>query len=198
MDASRFPHAARYLAALPRGLASHPQCEVKGSVLRQLTDSSPVPFPSEGLPPELAALVEHPPLPSDWISEVHFNTLMLAHEDVIDPTVFRRWVYDRNRALFSSSLYRILFVVVSPDRLIAGMAHRWRAFRRGTELVTLERRKNYVLVELRHPTNLYEDHALTNLTVAVTAAVDAAGGKHTSVRLARREPERAQIELSWE
>ena len=95
MGVVRFPNVARYLTSLPNGLDSYPQCEVKGSVLRQLADSTPVPFPSQGLPPQLEALVETPPLPSDWIPEVHFNALMLAHEDLIDPTTFREWVYKR-------------------------------------------------------------------------------------------------------
>ena len=197
MDELRFPRAAQYVGSLPAGLDSYPHCEVKGSVLRQLIDSSPVPFPDQGLTPALARLVQLPPLPSDWISEVHFNALMLAHEDLIDPAVFRQWVYDRNRQLLSSSLYRILFLVVSPDRLIAGMTHRWRAFRRGTELETVERTKNSVLVELRHPPYLYEVHALTNLTTAITAAIDAAGGQNTQVRLVLQRPESARLSIRW-
>ncbi len=198
MDRERYPKAARYIDSLPRGLASHPQCQVKGSVLRQMIESTPTPFPTEGLPSDLRSMIDAPPLPSDWIPEVCFNALMLAHEDVIDPRVFREWVYTRNRQLFSSSLYRILFLVVSPERLIVGMTHRWRAFRRGTELQTLERSKNRVVVELSYPENLYELHALTNLTVAVTAALDAAGGKNSDVKLVHHDARAAKLVIRWE
>lgn len=197
MDERKFPIAAGYVARLPRGLASHPECEVKGSVLRGLLDSTPVSFDVEGLPDELAELVRTPPLPSDWIPEVLFNALMLAHEDRIDPAIFRDWVYTRNRKLLSSNLYRVLFLLVSPERLFQGMAHRWKAFRRGTELVMLEHQKNRALVEVRYPPRLYEIHALTNLTVAVTAALDAAGGQDTTLKLVAHDDVKARIVATW-
>lgn len=198
MNALRFPKAAQYIESLPDGLDSYPHCVVKGSVLRQLTDSSPVAFPNEGLSPVIRALVDSPPLPSDWIPEVQFNALMLAHEDLIEPDTFQKWVYDRNRHLFSSSLYRVLFLVMSPERLITGMTHRWRAFRKGTELQTVEQSKNFIVVELRHPPHLYELHALTNLTIAVRAAMDAAGGKNTAVKLVLQRPDCARISIRWD
>ncbi|MBK6512604.1 MAG: hypothetical protein IPM79_37255 [Polyangiaceae bacterium] len=197
MDERTFPIAAAYVARLPAGLASHPDCQVKGSVLRGLLDSTPIAFETPGLPGELADLVRTPPLPSDWIPEVHFNALMLAHEDRIPHDIFREWVYSRNRKLLSSNLYRMLFFLITPQRLFMGMANRWKAFRRGTELVMRDHGKNHANVEVRYPLRLYELHALTNLTVAVTAALDAAGGQDTSVRLLSHDDRTAQIAATW-
>lgn len=197
MDPNLFPIAAAYVARLPDGLASHPDCQVKGSVIRQMLDSTPVAFETLGLPREIADLVRVPPLPSDWVPEVQFNTLMLAHEDRIEPELFREWVYNRNRKLLSSNLYRVLFLLVSPERLFMGVANRWKAFRRGTELVVLDHDKHHANVEVRYPTRLYDVRALTNLTVALTAALDAAGGQGTTVRLVSHDDRVARISATW-
>jgi uncharacterized protein (TIGR02265 family) len=197
VDAARFPIASQYLASLPAGEASYPQCVVKGSVLRAIVDSSPIPFPSDELPATLAELVQTPPLPNQWVSEVKFNALMLAHEDLIPSAMFREWVYSRNRKLFSSSLYRILFLVVSPERLLSQMTSRWAAFRRGTELAIVSSASKHFVVDLRYPPFLYDKHVLANVTVAVTAALDAAGGHDPRVRLAEIGETSARFDIRW-
>lgn len=197
MDDTRFPIAAQYLAALPAGEASHPQCMVKGSVLRSMLETSPVPFPVEGLPASLVTLLEVPPLPSEWVSEVKFNTLMLAHEEVMPERVFREWVYSRNRKLFSSSLYRILFLVVSPERLLSQMTSRWAAFRKGTELMIVDRTSKHFIVDMRYPSFLYERRVLANVCVAVTAALDAAGAHATQVTVCDIGETKARFDIRW-
>lgn len=197
MDAARFPIASQYLAALPNGEASHPQCMVKGSVLRSLVETSPVPFPVKELPASLATLLESPPLPNEWVSEVRFNTLMLAHEELMPTSVFREWVYSRNRRLFNSSLYRILFLVVSPERLLSQMSSRWSAFRKGTELTIVDRTSKHFLVDVSYPSFLYEQRVLANVCVAVTAALDAAGAHHPRVTVADIGETKARFDIRW-
>lgn len=197
VDAARFPIASQYLAALPAGEASHPQCLVKGSILRSLLETSPVPFPVKELPAFLATLLESPPLPNEWVSEVKFNTLMLAHEELMPANVFREWVYSRNRRLLSSSLYRILFLVVSPERLLNQMSSRWAAFRKGTELIIVDRALKHFVVDLRYPSFLYEQRVLANMTVAVTAALDASGAQATQVTVSDIRERSARIDIRW-
>jgi hypothetical protein len=197
LDATRFPIASQYLAALPAGEASHPQCMVKGSVLRSLVETSPVPFPVKALPPSLATLLESPPLPSEWVSEVRFNTLMLAHEELMPASVFREWVYSRNRKLLSSSLYRILFLVVSPERLLNQMSSRWAAFRKGTELQIVDRAPKHYVVDVRYPSFLYERRVLSNMSVAVTAALDAAGAHNPQVGVVDVRETSARFDIRW-
>jgi hypothetical protein len=170
---------------------------VKGSVLRQLVESSPVPIPLDELTPTLRELVSSPPLPSQWVSEVQFNTLMLAHEDVYPKPAFREWVYARNRKLFNSSLYRILFLVVSPERLVSQMSSRWGAFRRGTELVVVDSTPKHFIVDVRYPSFLYDSHVIANLKVAATAALDAAGGHDPRVSYGDIGETRTRFDIRW-
>jgi len=47
---------------------------------------------------------------------------------------YLEWIYDRNRKLLSTMLYRALFFVLSPERLLFGVEKRWAFFRRGTTM----------------------------------------------------------------
>lgn len=198
VDATRYPGAARYLDALPRGVASHPDCRVKGSLLRSMLESTPVPFAREGLSTMALGLLDAPPLPNAWMPEVAFNALMLAHEDGMPRAQFAEWVYGRNRKLFESSLYRVLFLVVSPERLLVGMAHRWSAFRTGSELRLLERSAHAARVELCYPEHLHDERTLSNIVVAVRAAIDAAGAKRAETTLEVASATRAVVDLRWQ
>jgi hypothetical protein len=186
-----------YLSSLPAGLASYPQCQVKGSVLRGFADSSPVPFPLALLPPPLLALLDAPPLPSDWISEVHFLALATAHESQLTPSAREQWVYQRNRRLLRTPLYLILFRVAGPARVFAGVANRWRAFRRGTDVTMLEQSDGHAVLEIHHPKNLYPEGALLNLCCAFRAVLDVAGADSSVVRILSHGPTSARVEARW-
>ncbi|NUO50316.1 MAG: hypothetical protein HOV80_15790 [Polyangiaceae bacterium] len=196
IDDKKFPSVSRYLLRLPRGLASYPECQAKGSVLRQGVDSAPVRLDLAALPPELSALVAAPPLPTEWISEVHLNSIMLAYQDSVSPETWETWTYDRNRALFRKSLYRILFAVISPDRLFAGLTNRWGAFRRGSELRLLSLGDHGAQVEAKYPPYLHDELTMGAAAIAMRAAGDAAGGQ-TQTRLVDMEPSRCVIEITW-
>jgi hypothetical protein len=188
---------ARYVETLPIGLESYPECQVKGSVLRGLSASSPVPFPRAILPPPLLALLDDPPLPSDWIPEVPFLALMVAHESQPSPSAHTQWAYERNRRLLRSPLYSVLFRVAGPARVFTGMTTRWQAFRRGTEVVMHEQTAGRAVVELRYPGNLYPAGALVNVCCAVRAVLDAAGAASSTARVLSFEATRATLEASW-
>lgn len=196
IDDKKFPSARRYLLRLPRGLASYPECQAKGSVLRQAVDSAPVRLDLAALPPELSTLAAAPPLPTEWISEVHLNGIMLAYQDSVTPETWERWTYDRNRALFRKSLYRILFAVISPERLFAGLTQRWAAFRRGSELRVVSLGDRVARIEATYPPHLHDELTMGAATIAMRAAGDAAGGQ-TKTRLVDVEPSRCMIEITW-
>lgn len=197
MDAAIFPHAVSYVAALPHGLASYPQCLVKGAVLRGLLETTPVAFTREGLGEELFTLLDTPPLPNAWFSEVHFNALMLAQQERMERSSYDEWVYRRNRRLLESSLYRMLFLVLTPERLFTGMPRRWAAFRRGSELLAVEHGTGHATVEVRFPSKLHDARTLRNLCIACRAACDAAGGRDTESTLTLVEPTRGRVAVRW-
>jgi hypothetical protein len=178
VDARRYPKAAEYLSRLPDGLDSHPQCQVKGSILASMLGSTPVPFVREGLPAPLVALLDEPPLPNAWVSEVSFNALLMAHEEQLAPDVLSAWVEARNRRLMRSPLYAVLFRLVGPERILSGSANRWRAFRRGTELRVVAQAKGSATVQIDSPFRLYTASIVDNITKAWGAACEVAGARN--------------------
>ena len=133
----QLPSVDRYLETLPKGAASYPECCVKASVLLSMLAAKPL-RTDVALPSALLALVDNPPALTEWIPEVHFNAVVLwvweVHFGGRDLESYRAWSLDHNRRLLGAPLYSVLFLVLSPDRLLNGMNNRWSAFRRGTEL----------------------------------------------------------------
>jgi len=175
-----YPTLERYLAALPNGLASYPDVVAKAAVLRDTL--------SEGTPPELPPELERwrvdPPGVSAWIPEVHFNALMTAiwdHRFAPDRARYDRWVHDRNLRLLGTPLYRVLFMVVSPERLLIGAEKRWSAFRRGSSLRVLERDRHSAAIALSYPPHLQTELSVGGLGSALRAALELAGAKKVVV-----------------
>lgn len=198
IDAERFPIAAKYLARLPDGIRSYPDCQAKGSVLRSVLDTAPFALPTAGLPSEAAELVAAPPLPSEWMSEVILNVLLMAYQQLMPREQYLRWCYDRNRALLNTSLYRVLFLVVSPERLYVGMPQRWAAFRRGTKLQLAEMRGQVATLEYTFPRLLQDADTCELMAEALSAAGDAAtGGTGTRVSLVEVKADSALLRVDW-
>lgn len=84
------------------------------------------------MPPVVRFMVEHPPPASVWVPEVYLKVLMLAvldaHFGPDNVTGYLEWIYDRNRKLLSTTLYRALFFVLSPERSPCLVVYRvtWR------------------------------------------------------------------------
>lgn len=198
IDAERFPIAAKYLARLPDGIRSYPDCQAKGSVLRSVLDTAPFTLSTAGLPSEAVELMATPPLPSEWMSEVALNVLLMAYQERVPREQYLRWCYDRNRALLNTSLYRVLFLVVSPERLYVGMSQRWAAFRRGTKLQLVELRDKVATLEYTFPRFLHDAGTCELLAEALSAAGDAAtGGTGTRVGIVEVKAESAVLRVDW-
>jgi hypothetical protein len=181
------PSVDRYLATLPNGLASYPECCVKASVLRNTLGSKPL-GPDVELPLALRRLVDHPPPLTEWIPEVHFNAVSLAIREVhFNPRSlddYLAWTFEQNRKLLSTPLYRVLFLLLTPERLLSGMQNRWSAFRRGTELQIVSRAAGRVELRLRHPAFLYPALSSQGMSAAFQAAMEHAGAKQARVEVA--------------
>jgi hypothetical protein len=192
------PTWRRYVEALPNGMASHPECLVKGSILRSLVDSASHAIDLGQLPKECVALLRDPPLPNAWLSEVAFNTIMLAYREGLTKSESDAWVLDRNRKLFANSLYRVLFWVVSPERLFAGTAQRYSAFRRGSNLSAIELRPKLARLALVFPRHLHNDETLHNIALAFQGAGEASGAQNTKVDVNDVTDLKAEILVHWD
>lgn len=194
------PTVASYLDHLPEGEASYPDCTVKASLLRNALGARPL-GPEVPLPPTVRALVAHPPPVSVWIPEVHFNAVSIAIRDVHfgGPTLdaYLAWVYDQNRRLFTTALYRALFFVLSPERLLVGMEKRWGSFRRGTEASVVERSSSAVEIRVTAPPFLYTETTVRGMAAALQSAIDCAGARRSHVEGAQLSPTEVAYRGRW-
>jgi hypothetical protein len=191
---------ASYLETLPDGERSYPECQVKASVLRSSLDERPfgrdVP-----LPPALRALVDHPPPVSVFIPEVLFNCTMLAvHEVHFPPPLdagYLDWVYERNVRLLKAPLYRALFLVLSPERLLVGLEKRWASFRRGSELRLVRQEPRDIELHILTPPHLYPTLVAQGMMQALRAALTCAGGRSVRADGEQLSPTTLACRLRW-
>ena len=197
MDPARFPRLSRYLEGLPDGLASYPGAQAKGSVVRALVTTTPVRLDAAELPAPLESLVQDLPLPTQWVSEVQLNALGLAYEDSMPRATHEAWVFDRNRAILTNPLYKILFWMITPERLFVGLPQRWSAFRRGTELSLLDRSTGGARLRLGFPKNLHDRTTLANVCVAGRVVAEAAGARTATMEIEDYAPTSAVFAIGW-
>ena len=129
------PAIEHYLAELPDGLASYPECQVKGSALRSMLDLI---GPSEAVAlPFVHDYLEAGVLPNVWYPEVHFSVLALAGRSLVFPsdTAFLDRVFDANLEMFRSKLYYRLMALLSPAGILKRGPMSWAQFHRGSRFV---------------------------------------------------------------
>lgn len=197
------PALSAYIDGLPLGVDSHPGCTVKASVYRDALDSKGLDDVIDELPEALRMLVLEPPPVSAWVPEVHAIAIMTAIRDRHFESgqsgldAYEEWTHERNLRLLTRPLYRALFLLLSPERLLNGLGRRWGAFRRGTTLEVLESSRGRAALRLRYPTNLYDETALSGLSGAFRAAAEAAGARDPRLDLLERTPRGTRWEAHW-
>jgi hypothetical protein len=197
-----YPGMVRYLAGLPGGLDAYPQAQAKGAVLRMALDETRLKLAPETLPAPLAVHCATPPAVNAWIPEVHLNAWMLAVFDAHfaesgGTVAFEQWIRERNRRLLRTALYRILFAVVSPERLLIGIEKRWAAFRRGTEMHVVAHTSTSAELVHRHPKNLTSELSARGLQVALGAALEQAGAHDVALTVALTAPDETRFTGAW-
>lgn len=175
----------RYLAALPHGLDSHPQCLMKGSVVRVLLARLPDSRMIDALPAPLRQLIEYPPLPTAWVREVHASAMVvyLAHAAYGSEEALVAQAYRDHFALLDSAAYRILFRFVGAHRLLGQVASRWSLFHQGTELSVLEKARPHEggSVRLKCPPHHVPAVLAKCYATAFRAAIEIAGARNASI-----------------
>jgi hypothetical protein len=193
------PLLESYLAVLPGGADAHPQCQVKASIVRNALETKPI-GADLPLPAGIRALVDTPPPISAWVPEVHFNALMLVIRDAHfegDAEPFRAWMFEQSRRLLGAPIYRVLFLVMSPERLLVGLEKRWGAFRKGTDASSVEIGPNVVELRLRAPPHLYTAAACESMRATLRAAVTCAGAADAEVDATVKSPTEVAYRVRW-
>jgi hypothetical protein len=201
IDANLFPEAAAYVSRLRDGLDSHPHCQVKGSVMREVATAFDAALTAQ-LPPTLRSIIESPPPVSTWIAEVPFNALVLVQSDHTIRRTGRKnamheFAFETSKALLSTPLYKILFLVVSPERLVSGVDKRWAALRRGTFIELVDHSREHARLRVHYPPHHYTETLLSIRAQSIRAALVCARAKDPSVNVESRENERSDFVCRW-
>jgi hypothetical protein len=195
-----FPTLEAYLRQVPNGFDSFPACSIKASVIRDALNSKPL-DDDPRLPAPIRAFVQSPPPVSSLVPEVLSNAILLTMYDVHFGALGRRaawdWMHATTYKLLRAPLYRILFAVMSPERLLTGVAQRWSAFRRGTELSITDKKDGFARLKLVFPVALHTDLTLYLLSSAFQAAIDCSGAREASVEVEARSASEAVFACRW-
>lgn len=198
IDAARFPTAGEYLAALPDGLDSYPECMAKASLYRAVLEDLPLEWTTE-LPAVMRELVAHPRPVNTWISEVHSLALMLAVYDRSfgDSDRFATFCYESQRKLWASKIYAVLMRWTSPHRLLSTGSQRWTLFHRGSTLNVEMATDGQAVVRLDHPVGLYDRVSRIGLTEGLRAALDMSTRYRSSIAEVDSSPTGARWIATW-
>ena len=185
-------------AELPAGLASHPRCLTKGSVVRSWLDRAEAQH-IECLPDSLREFAERRPLPSDWVPASASRLTWLCLCDQLfpdDDEAAVRWTSEGLEKLASSPLYRALVYLASPRSLFNRSAWRFDAINRGTQLVgeLTDGGGRYVWT---YPHGAVPRLAAEVAAYGLTIVLRTSRARDPKIALVEYGPTRAELRATW-
>lgn len=197
-DADRHPGLAAYLAGLPSGIDSHPQCLAKSSLLRAVIDEVGGPRRIQGIPAELARHIAEPEPPNAWIPEVIYVAahFALQGESGIGDDEMLALTFRANKKLTESRMYRALAMVASPELLLRGAQVGWKVLHRGVSL-RVHASERHAEITVRHPVGLWTELAHRSAALGFSAVITAARGRDPSVEVTESRKDGARFALRW-
>ncbi len=183
---SMLPRVSTYLASLPNGLDSYPQCQSKaevGLVLRDRLMAAAGPAFEAMVSKQVLASMDS----SSWIPTTLVTAIHLAARDAVFPSddALLTWAYEDAVATYRRPAFRALMLLMSPTLLVMGVAKRWSSFSRGTELrstsSTQEGNTRLIHLELTYPAHLFSNLELQIIGCGFRAALAAASAKEPTV-----------------
>jgi hypothetical protein len=198
VDAERFPLVAAYLARLPEGIRSYPDAKIRGGLIHSILTAYPL-VARGALPDVVCDWVDSPPLTSEWVPQVVARVLLRAYFDEVFKTreAYLGWAYDAQKKTLSGPLYRVLFLGISPDRLVRMAASRYAHFHVGLTMQITQQGPGTAEAELTYPSLLCDafDHQAT--TEGLRAGLELAGAKDVRGGAKSSSETNALIELAW-
>jgi hypothetical protein len=197
LDAARFPSLSAYVASLPAGLASYPECATKGALVRSIVDE--IDLTDVPLPAELATMVRERPLLTAWVPAVHADAMFHVYCDLHAPTdrEMLEWTYERSSRVGRSQAYRHLLAVAGPRMLLRTSVRMHGLFQRGTDIELASLGETRAELVLSHPPHLHSRlNQLSNVAL-LRAVVDVTGGKETVCEMIAHDARSARYVVRW-
>lgn len=188
-----------YLASLPEGIDSYPQCTHKGEPLSIWLRRSPTEGLADKLPAPCAALLDAArPFPS-WVPEVHANVLYLAILEVSfgDERAFLAHAEQCNRAVLQTPTNRVLFWVAAPKAILRAAGQRWSSLHRGSAIEVRVAQDTAAEVDLHYPPRLFPEIVLRGTATGFLAALENAGARDVQMDVRRVDETRAMFAARW-
>jgi hypothetical protein len=194
------PRTRAYAESLPQGLDSYPELQVKGSAVVVMLRSLPETIDLDRFPDELRDMLEHPPTVSAWTPEVHFVAFCIAARELMfeSDEGFLEWAEEGYKGYFSASFYRILFAVISPQRLARGADKKWGALRRGSRREMTEATEQFNRGRLVFPRNAFPLFYLKILRKGFLVAYRLSRAANAEVRLVDWSTTEASFEIIYD
>jgi hypothetical protein len=197
--AERFPRLSAYLAKLPAGIASYPECKVRTGTYEHVLLSD------AGSRPSLAGVDSHVrdfllvPSRGLWVPEVNLLAGILAVGDQygLSPEQHFDWLLERNRQLFRSVVYRAVMAFFSPEMLLRKSSERWGSFHLGTEFRTQYTSGKEAMAELIFPPHLFDEVVLKVFAGVFVAALERANAQWVSMTVTQVTPTRGPYKMEW-
>jgi len=191
------PLMADYLASLPHGLSSYPECTAVASMATFNKQGRKVIIPGDWVPPIIADMLTRRLLDTEWVPEVHYHAMALAIADHhgLDAAGFRGFWYDVMRLMMASAPYGFLLRLLSSEQLVRVSATRWRKFHRGPFNLEVHGDKGVPHIVLSYPPHLVNEalaFGYEGVFAAYGAASRARGGRAERVAFT---PERLELRL---
>lgn len=186
-----------YLSSLPGGMASYPECQAKGVLMRRLVAERA--FAGAVLAPMFRQMVEDPPVASEWVPEVHLRALGYALADAcgLDDDGIVAVSRERDRGMFESPTYRMLMAASSPGALVRGADLRWANWHRGSTLEVEGLADDGVRVAVRFPPGLFDRLHLRTIGEAFLAALDLSQAREPRAQLIEAGAGLARYRVEW-
>jgi hypothetical protein len=198
------PAVQDYLDKLPTGVASYPGAQVKGAVVRNLVfgcDAATRIRPGD-MPDEADSMLRDLPSAGEWVGTVHFVALLAGIYDACFKEkgrmeAFENWTLAHNRKLLSGPLYRVLFVVASPERVFVGAERRWETFYKQSNLRVGAVGPKAATLTLTYAPHIFPEYVLRGHGTGLRAAGEAAGLQKLRVDLSSETAGKTLYSLAW-
>jgi hypothetical protein len=201
-DSGGLPNMSTYIAKLPRGLSSYPDCQLRANIHEDILSDFPKLADEDRLPKPVRDYLNNPNT-GDWLREVVGNALILAVRDTQFETdeAFLNWCRKNMSRLFAKPLYRIVMNLFSTSLLIMGATKRWDTFHMGSQLLAKPAKKINGRLQtigiLTYPQNLFSGLVVPQLGATYLAALDANKAEEPLVEVREHSLTESLFFVSW-
>jgi hypothetical protein len=202
MNSTLLPRLTAYLAQLPRGFDSFPDCRAKADLFDSAAQEFPQILECGELPDPIYSYLTAEKY-TGWIPETLAVALNLVIRDLCFKTDadFFAWVRTLNEQIFNRPTYRALIALLSTQLLVMGAAKRWAAFHQGTTLgpkKSVEKGgRRIVEATLSFPPKLFNEFAVRVYCEAYLTAARVSHAEDPQIELYDVGEENASFLLSW-